>query len=55
MKVRTLISGDRMSAAFYNIRWDGRDDAGVSSPSGMYIYRIVADKFVTSKKMTLVK
>ena len=55
MKVRTLISGDRMSAAFYNIRWDGRDDAGVSSPSGMYIYRIVADKFVSSKKMTLVK
>jgi len=55
MKVRTLISGDRMSAAFYNIRWDGRDDAGVSSPSGIYIYRIVADKFVTSKKMTLIK
>jgi hypothetical protein len=55
MKVRTLISGDRMSAALYNIRWDGRDDAGVSSPSGMYIYRIVADKFVSSKKMALVK
>ena len=55
MRVRTLISGDRMSAAFYNIRWDGRDDAGVSSPSGIYIYRIVADKFVSSKKMALVK
>jgi len=55
MKVRTLISGKDMSAAFYNVTWDGKDDAGVSLPSGIYIYRIVADKFVASKKMTLVK
>ncbi|MBM4160896.1 MAG: T9SS type A sorting domain-containing protein [Ignavibacteria bacterium] len=55
MKVRTLMTGDRMSAAFYNISWDGKDDSGVSLPSGIYIYRIVADKFVSSKKMTLVK
>jgi len=55
MKVRTLISGKDVSAAFYNVTWDGRDDAGVSLPSGIYIYRIVADKFVSSKKMTLVK
>jgi hypothetical protein len=55
MKVRTLMSNRTMGAAFYNMLWDGKDDAGVSSPSGMYIYRIVADKFVTSKKMTLVK
>jgi hypothetical protein len=55
MKVRTLISGRTMGAAYFNVVWDGKDDAGVSVPTGIYIYRIVADKFVTSKKMALVK
>jgi fibronectin-binding autotransporter adhesin len=55
MRVRTLMSGQKMSAAFYNITWNGRDDAGYTVPSGIYIYRIVADQFVMSKKMTLIK
>jgi flagellar hook assembly protein FlgD len=55
MKVRTLISGRTMSAAYFNVVWDGKDDAGVGVPTGIYIYRIVADKFVTSKKMALIK
>jgi hypothetical protein len=55
MKVRTLMSGQKLGAAFYNFTWNGRDDAGYTVPSGMYIYRIVADQFVMSKKMTLIK
>jgi len=55
MKIRTLMSGQSMSAAFHSVVWDGKDDAGVNVPSGMYIYRIHADNFQASKKMTLMK
>lgn len=55
MKIRTLISGQSMNAAFHTVVWDGKDDAGVGVPSGMYLYRIHADKFQASKKMTLLK
>jgi hypothetical protein len=55
MRVRTLISGQTMYPAVYNVKWDGKDDSGVNAPTGIYIYRVVADKFVSSKKMSLVK
>ncbi|MBI3586774.1 MAG: T9SS type A sorting domain-containing protein, partial [Ignavibacteriales bacterium] len=55
MKIRTLISGQSMNAAFHSVVWDGKDDAGVGVSSGLYLYRIHADKFQASKKMTLLK
>jgi len=54
-KVRTLLSGTMMSAAFHNIVWDGRNDVGSQVSSGMYLYRIVADKHVSTMKMLLMK
>ncbi len=35
--------------------WDGRDSYGNSVASGIYFYRLVADKYTESKKMTLMK
>ncbi len=54
-KVRTLISGSMMSAAYHNVAWDGKNDAGSQVTSGMYLYRIVADKHVSTMKMLLMK
>jgi flagellar hook assembly protein FlgD len=35
--------------------WDGRNEAGQAVPSGTYLYRIVADDFVDSKQVVLLK
>jgi hypothetical protein len=55
MKVRTLISGQRMSAAKYSVDWDGKDDSGMSVSSGVYLYRLQTDGFNAAKKMVLMK
>ncbi len=55
MKVRTLIAGERMNAAKYSIDWDGKDNSGMSVPSGVYLYRLHTDKFDAARKMVLVK
>ena len=38
-----------------SVTWDGRTDGGNSSASGIYLYRISANGFTDTKKMTLVK
>ncbi|MBI3112269.1 MAG: T9SS type A sorting domain-containing protein [Ignavibacteriales bacterium] len=55
VKVRTLIAGETMSAAFHTLVWDGKNDGGIAVPSGVYLYRVHADQFQASKKMTLIK
>ena len=48
-KVATLVN-DRLPAGFYNADFDG---SGLAS--GVYIYRIMTDNTVSSKKMVLIK
>jgi hypothetical protein len=38
-----------------SIVWDGRDESGRQTGSGVYFYRLVMDGLVESKKMTLLK
>ena len=55
VKVRTLMSGQNASAGRYTATWDGKDETGVTVPSGVYLYRIIAGDFHASKKMMLLK
>jgi hypothetical protein len=43
------------AAGTYKIKWNGKDSSGNLVPSGVYIYRLIADDFVNSKKMVLLK
>ncbi len=52
--VRTLINDD-MSAGNYRITWNGMDNNGRTISSGVYIYRMQAGKFVSARKMLLLK
>ena len=53
-KVRTLVNS-KVAAGHYKIKWDGLNDAKQPVASGVYIYRIESDNFVSSKKMILMK
>jgi len=55
VKIRTLMAGDTKSAGVHSVTWDGKNDAGVIMPSGVYLYRVHAGSFLSSKKMTLLK
>ncbi len=54
-KVRTLISGQTMSAAYHTVVWNGKDDNGTQLSSGMYLYRIAAGSYTSTRKMMMLK
>ena len=61
-KVRRLVN-EKLSAGIYQATWDGRNDSGISSATGVYIYRISASGtsngervlFNEVRKMILIK
>ena len=53
-KVRTLVNGE-LEAGFHSILWNGKDDSGKTTASGVYFYKMKAGKFVSTKKMILMK
>ena len=52
--IRMLVN-DQMSAGIYRLTWNATDNEGRSVSSGVYIYRIQTEKFVSTKKMLLLK
>jgi len=55
VKIRSLTHGEVMSVGTHRIEWNGKDDAGASVTSGVYLYRINAGTFQVTKKMMLLK
>ncbi len=60
-EINSLVNKN-FAAGSYSINWDGRDNAGNSVPTGMYVYRISIQTnkinsglFVESKKMILLR
>jgi VCBS repeat-containing protein len=52
--VRTIVNQEQ-KAGTYTVQWDGRSESGVQAASGMYIYQIRTESFVSTKRMMLVK
>ena len=52
--VNTLVNQNQ-STGSYTVTWDGKNSAGESAVSGIYLYRIQANDFVAVKKMVLLK
>ncbi|MGH7495609.1 MAG: FlgD immunoglobulin-like domain containing protein [bacterium] len=53
-EVRALVN-DFQQAGFKSVVWDGKNNQAQPVPSGVYIYRIVADGFTQSSKSLLLK
>jgi hypothetical protein len=53
-KVRTLVDAIQASG-WYKAVWDGRDDKGLPVSSGVYMYRMTAGSYHSSKKMILMQ
>jgi hypothetical protein len=43
------------SAGFHNILWNGNNEADESVSSGIYIYQIISNSFIETKKMILIR
>jgi len=53
---RTQVLVDEMrSAGRHKVIWNATDQTGRQTPSGVYLYRIVAGDYVSTRTMTLVK
>jgi hypothetical protein len=52
--VKTLYEGNQ-SAGRYQTVWDGESNSGVKVGSGVYFYRILANSFIQTRKMILLK
>jgi hypothetical protein len=53
-EVRTLVD-KKQAAGFYRVQWDGKDDEGRSLASGVYLYQLIANDFVDTRKMVLTR
>jgi len=53
-KITTVVD-EPQSAGFKAVWWDGKDAEGDEVASGVYFYRLMADKFSEVKKMMMVK
>ena len=53
-RVAVLHQGPQQ-AGYHRLRWNGRDDAGRPVASGMYLYRLVTDEQILTRKLTLLR
>ena len=54
-KVRTLIDAQSYEQGRWDVVWNGKNDAGLSVPSGTYISRLTTPGGVFSRKMIMMK
>ncbi len=53
-EVQQLVN-QQYSAGNYRVTWDGTSNNGIQVATGMYLYQIVTDGFIETKKMLLLK
>ncbi|MCI0692542.1 cohesin domain-containing protein [candidate division KSB1 bacterium] len=53
-RVRVLAQG-KYAPGTHRVLWDGRDEFGAVTPTGVYFYRVQAGKFTASRKLVMVK
>jgi beta-glucanase (GH16 family) len=53
--VRTLVGAESVGVGRHEIVWNGRDESGQVAATGIYFYRLDADGFSQTRRMSLIK
>ena len=53
-KVATLVDFEGVAGS-YSVVWDGRDDDGGILPNGVHFYRIAANGFAQTRKLSFMR
>lgn len=53
--VKALVTDEVLGSGRHETEWNGRDERGAKVATGVYIYRLVTDRFSGSRSMTLIK
>ena len=51
--VRVLVANELLLPGRYESEWNGRDERGAKAATGVYLYRLITDRFSGSRRMTL--
>jgi len=54
-KQTKMLVNKKQPAGFYQVNWDGKDDAGALVASGIYFYKLSSGSFVNIRKLTVLK
>jgi len=52
--IRTLVEEEKLPGT-YQVHWNGRDEMDKKVSSGVYLYKIVAGDFISTRKMIMVR
>lgn len=52
--IRTLVNSSQ-KAGYYNVQWDGRDEANKRVSNGVYLYRMQAGEFAKTRKLVILR
>jgi flagellar hook assembly protein FlgD len=53
--VRTLVAAENVAAGRHEVVWNGRDDDGRPTASGVYFCRLVAGGYSETRRITLIR
>ena len=53
--VKSLVSNSYYQSGYHNITWDGTNNMGTQTPSGMYLYKLISENQTLTRKMVLMK
>ena len=53
-RVAVLHQGPQQTG-YHRLRWDGRDDTGHLVASGMYLYRLITNEVMLTRKLMLLR
>ncbi len=54
-QVKIILDNKHETKGIHSVSWDGKDEFGVNSPSGIYFCRIKTTHYIRTKKMILIR